>query len=92
MEVRILEKSKTKAVFELAGSNHTICNALKKSLHEDKEVKVASYTIEHPLIGIPKFILQTSTKSSPQKALASAARRLQKENAKFLESFKAVKP
>lgn len=69
-------------VFELAGSDHTLCNALKKELYADDKVKAASYAIKHPSIGIPQMIVETSGKS-PRDALADAAKRLQKQCERF---------
>jgi DNA-directed RNA polymerase subunit L len=85
MEVKVLEESKTKMVFELAGSDHTLCNAIKKELHADDKVKAASYTIRHPSIGIPQMVVETSGKS-PRDALMDAARRLQKACEKFKQA------
>ncbi len=91
MEIHVLEKSSKKMVFTIKGADHTLCNPLKKELYNDEEVKNASYTIEHPLIRIPKFIVETKGKKDPVKALIDAAKRLQKTNTQFLEAFKKLK-
>ena len=88
MEIKVLEKTKKRLTFELKGSDHTFCNALKKELYEDDSVKLASYTIEHPLIGIPKFLVETSGDKEPEKALTAAAKRLQKKNEQVQDLFK----
>ena len=82
MEVTVLEETKTRFVFELAGSDHTLCNALKKELYADDKVKAASYTIKHPSIGIPQMVIETSART-PRDALVEAAKRLQKAYEKF---------
>jgi DNA-directed RNA polymerase subunit L len=82
MEIKVLEESKTKMVLELAGSDHTLCNAIKKELYADDKVKAASYAIRHPSIGIPQMVVETSGKS-PRDALMDAAKRLQKSCEKF---------
>lgn len=82
MNVTVLEETKTRMVFELAGSDHTLCNAIKKELYADDKVKAASYTIRHPSIGIPQMVVETSGKS-PRDALVDAAKRLQKNCEKF---------
>jgi DNA-directed RNA polymerase subunit L len=90
MELRVVEKSKKRLIFELIGADHTFCNALKRALWNDKSVKVSAYNIEHPLIGIPKFIIETDDKE-PEKALVDAVKKLQKKNEQFLELFKKIK-
>lgn len=91
MEIKVIEESKKKIIFELIGSDHTFCNALKKELLNDDNVKVATYTISHPLINIPKFIVETNTQKEPVEVLKAAANRLVKENKEFLAAFKKAK-
>ena len=90
MELKVLEKDKKRIVFELIGADHTFCNALKKELWSDKSVKVSAYSVEHPLIGIPKFIVESDDKE-PEKVLLDAVKRLDKKNEQFLESFKKIR-
>lgn len=90
MELKVVEKSKKKLVFDLIGADHTFSNALKKELWNDKSIKVSAYNIEHPLIGIPRFIVETDDKD-PEKALLDAVKRLQKKNEQFLEGAKKIR-
>lgn len=78
MELNVREKKKYRLVFELKGADHTLCNALKNELWNDEDVKVATYAIEHPLIAVPKFILETKSKDATE-ALTDAIARLQKQ-------------
>ncbi len=87
MELNILEDKKNRMVFELKGETHTFCNILRKELWNDKHVKSAAYNIEHPLIGIPKIIVETDGNESPKKALKEAVKRMQKVNDKFKKQF-----
>ena len=92
MELKILEEKKNKLVFELKDENHTFCNALKQELWNDKHVKSASYDIAHPLIGIPKFVIETDNSEKPKKALIEAAKRLKNTTDKVKKAFlKSVK-
>ncbi|MBT5343096.1 DNA-directed RNA polymerase subunit L, partial [Candidatus Woesearchaeota archaeon] len=59
MEFNVIEESKTKLVFELKGETHTFCNVLKKELQDTKGVELVTYKIDHPLVGIPKFHIET---------------------------------
>lgn len=90
MELRVIEKDKERLVFDLIGADHTFCGALKKELWNDKNVKVSAYAIEHPLLNIPRFIVETSDKE-PEKALVDAVKRIGKKNEQFLENFKKIR-
>lgn len=79
MELNILEKKKNRLVFELKGADHTLCSALRDELWNDKDVKAATYAIEHPLTATPRFIVETGTQD-PIKAIQDASKRLQKAN------------
>ncbi|MFP4523623.1 MAG: RpoL/Rpb11 RNA polymerase subunit family protein [Candidatus Nanoarchaeia archaeon] len=90
MEIKILENEPKKLVFQLIGADHTLCNALKKELLLVKGVEIATYAIEHPQIGIPKFHIET-TSGKPKKALEDALKNLKKNNQDFLKSFSSAK-
>lgn len=82
MEFKVLEESKNKLVFELKGETHTFCNALKQELLDLKGVSIATYKIDHPLIGMPKFYLETKG-IEPRKALKDALKSLKKKAEEF---------
>ncbi len=82
MEISIIKEEKNKLEIEIAGEDHTLCNALRKELWKNKDVKVAAYNIEHPLVSQPRFIIQTN-KDDPKKTLAKAADSLSDEFKKF---------
>ena len=86
MELNVVEKTKNKIVLEIKGEGHTLCNALKEELNNDSAVKAAGYFIEHPEIGIPKLVVETSSKD-PIKAISDAAKKLMKKNDKFLTLY-----
>ena len=92
MEVKVIESSKSKLVFQLIGADHTFCNALKKELVGVSGVEVATYAIEHPQVGIPKMLIETKGKTTPQSALKKAVDALKDANKEFLKAFnKAAK-
>jgi len=79
-------------VIEIKGEGHAFCNALKEELWNDSHVKAAGYNIEHPLVGVPRLVIETDGKESPKKALAGAAKRMASGAAKFKSEFlKGVK-
>ena len=89
MEIKVIEKEKNKLKLEIIGEDHTFCNALRKELWNDKDVQVAGYNIEHPLVSNPVLTLETE-KKDPKKVLESAIKRLKNRNVKLKESIKLV--
>jgi DNA-directed RNA polymerase subunit L len=91
MEINVLEESKNKLVVEIKGESHALCNALKAELWGNKNVKLAGYNIAHPLVGIPKLILEVES-GNPKQLLADAAKNVKKDAEAFLKAFeKAAK-
>jgi len=82
MEFNVLEESKTKLVFELKGETHSFCNLLKQELQQAKGVEIATYRIDHPLVGLPKFIIETKG-VEPRKALKEALGNVKKKATEF---------
>lgn len=91
MEIKVLENKASRLVFQLVGSDHTFCNALKRELNETKGVTVATYAIEHPQIGIPKFLIETADKVKPIDAVSAAIKSLEKQNKEFSAAFAKAK-
>jgi DNA-directed RNA polymerase subunit L len=91
MEINILEEKAKRLVFELKGETHTLCNALREELWNDKAITVSAYNISHPLVGIPKFIIETNGDKEPKKALKDAISRLKKRNSELAAQIKKVK-
>ena len=89
MEFIVLEESKDKLVFQLKGESHTFCNALKEALHQVKGVEIATYKIDHPLIGIPKFLIETKG-VEPKKALKEALKGLKKKAEEFKKEIQKL--
>lgn len=82
MEINILEESKKRMVFELKGEDHTFCNILKENLWKVKGVEISSYRIEHPLVGVPKFLIETKG-IEPREALKQALADIKKQTQDF---------
>lgn len=87
MDIKILDDKKNKLVAEIKGSDHTLCNILKRELWNDKHIKAATYSIRHPQISAPQIIVETDGEESPKNALMNAVERLHKNNAKFKKEF-----
>lgn len=87
MEIRTLEDTTHRLVFQLVGADHTFCNALKKELVDVTGVEVATYAIEHPQVGIPKFLIETKGKMSPRDALHQGVKNLLAKNKAFITAL-----
>ena len=79
MNVRILEDKTNRLMFEIEGATHTLSNALKRQLFENDDVKIAGYHVSHPLVGKPRFLVETKRGSEPRKAVLEAVRNLKKQ-------------
>jgi len=90
MEIKILEKTKDTLKLEVSGEDHTLCNALRKELWEDKTVEVAGYNMKHPLISEPEIIVEVKS-GDPVKALLKAVDGLKKKNKDILVEIKNLK-
>lgn len=86
MEIGSLEDKKNKVTFEIKGMESGIINALKNELYNDKHIKIATYSNIHPLIGIPKMIIETDG-ADIKDSIVKACQRLTKTNEKFLKEF-----
>ena len=87
MEINVIEKSKNRILFEIIGEGHSLANAMRHELYSDKDVINAGYVIEHPDLGIPKFLIETKTGKDSLNALQKAIKRLKKQNTEFLSTF-----
>ena len=86
MEINVISKTKKKLVFELKGEDHTFCNLLRDELWNVKGVVTSGYNIKHPLVGIPRFIVETES-GTPQEALEAAAKAIKKKSDDFAKQF-----
>jgi DNA-directed RNA polymerase subunit L len=89
MKLNVIEQEKNKIRIEIIGETHTFCNALRKELWNDDDVKIAGYNIEHPLVANPVLTLETDKKDT-KKVLEAAIKRLRDRNEKIREAVKSV--
>lgn len=89
MEITTIESTKNKLTFEVPGEGHAFCNLLKTEAWNDKDISVATYTINHPLISKPHFIIEA--KNDPKKAMKEAAARVTKAFGKLEKEFAKLK-
>lgn len=94
MELEVLKESKKELICFLGGTgvSHTFCNLLKEALNQNKNVEVATYTIDHPLVDRPRILIQTDGKVSPKDAFLKAIKQIKSQNNKVEKLFeKAIK-
>lgn len=77
MEIKIIEDTKDRVVFELVGADHTLANVLKEKISMQKGVTVSAYNVEHPLVSNPKFLIEAD---NAKKAIEAAIDSLKKDN------------
>lgn len=85
MEINITEQGKNRLQATFVGADHTVCNVVANELWADKSVKAAAYTIDHPLVGKPKMVIDTDGKN-PIESIVDACKRVKKMNAELLKS------
>ena len=89
MEIEFLKNEKNKIEFKIIGEDHTLCNILRRELWNDKDVDIAAYAIDHPLVSEPVMLVETK-KFDPKKALLDAAESLRKQVEELKKSFTAA--
>ncbi|PIN76894.1 DNA-directed RNA polymerase subunit L [Candidatus Woesearchaeota archaeon CG10_big_fil_rev_8_21_14_0_10_36_11] len=89
MEFKVLEETKTRLSFQLKGETHTFCNILKEELNKVSGVTIATYKIDHPLIGIPEFCIETKG-TEPRKALKEALKAVKKKAEEFKKEISSL--
>ncbi len=89
MELKIIEETSNKLVFEMVGVDHTLANLIRDALWNESDVKVSGYNINHPLKGTPKFIIETA-KKNPKDALLDAIKKIKKDSADLAKAVAKI--
>ncbi|GAB4308188.1 MAG: hypothetical protein Kow0019_04510 [Methanobacteriaceae archaeon] len=85
--MKIIKDTKKELEIEIDGESHTLCNALRKILMEDKDVLSAAYVIEHPIVGEPKLYINAK---NPRKSLKNASETLKLRCEEFKDLVSTV--
>ena len=78
MEFKITSDKKNEMTFEIKDEHHSFSQLLVTKLLQNKDVDIAYYNIDHPLIGHPIFYVKTK-KNKPITAVQKAISDLKKE-------------
>ncbi len=87
MELTIVNKTDNEINIKVAGETHTLLNALKTALLNNKHVEIATYDIKHPTISEPVLFIRTDG-ADPIKVIKKASEDLVKECDEFIKLFK----
>jgi DNA-directed RNA polymerase subunit L len=87
MELTIVNKTKNEISVKVAGETHTLLNALKTALLNNKHVEIATYDIKHPTISDPVLFVRTDG-ADPIEVIKKASNELVKECDEFIKLFK----
>ncbi len=93
MEIEVIKREKNMLEFYLKGEDHTFANLLVETLHKNKHVKFAAYSIDHPILMArkPRIRVVTDGKIKPEKALEEAAQKIFDMAREALEEWKKLK-
>jgi DNA-directed RNA polymerase subunit L len=64
MEFKVIKDEKDWLEVQFEQIDYGLLNALKEALWEQEGVEIASYSLDHPEIGKPIFILRTNGKDA----------------------------
>jgi DNA-directed RNA polymerase subunit L len=64
MQLKVIESNRYELKIEIGGEGHSFCNLLRKTLLEEPSVDSAGYSIDHPLLASPIFILKTKKRQA----------------------------
>ncbi len=88
MEIEVLKQTKDHLRINIEGEDHTLCNAIRSELWQDKNLEAAGYVIEHPLVSSP--ILTIDAKTDPKKVLLNSIAGLKKKSAELATKIKKL--
>ncbi len=87
MELTIVNKTENEINIRIAGETHTLLNALKTVLLNNKHVEIATYDIKHPTISDPVLFVRTDG-ADPIEVIKKAAGELVIECDELINLFK----
>ena len=85
--MKVIKDTKNELELEITGETHTLCNSLRKTLMEDKDVESAAYVISHPIVGQPVLYIKAK---NPKKSLKKAAETIKKQSQEFKGLIESV--
>jgi DNA-directed RNA polymerase subunit L len=87
MELTIVNKTENEINLKVEGESHTLLNALKTALLNDKRIEIATYDIKHPTISEPVLFVRTDG-TDPIEVIKKASEEIARECDEFIDLFK----
>jgi len=87
MKFQVLEESKTMIRFQLPEETHTFANLLAAEIRKVDGVRVSTYRVDHPLVGVPEFYVEAD---NPREAINKACEAIVKLSESFSKSVKKL--
>jgi DNA-directed RNA polymerase subunit L len=87
MKINIVKREKGYVEFDFAGEGHTLLNLLQGSLLEDKNVEMAGYSKQHPLMNRSKLFIKLKNGDDVLGAVKKAAGNAEGKLDDFLSQF-----
>jgi DNA-directed RNA polymerase subunit L len=78
MQLNVRESEAKRAIIELVGADHTVLLLVRDQLEKDSDVKLVTFAVDHPLVGTPKLVVET-TRKKPQTVILDAIAQLKDE-------------
>jgi DNA-directed RNA polymerase subunit L len=78
MRLNVIESEAKRLIVELVDADHTVLLLVRDQLEKDSDVKTVTFAIDHPLVGTPKLVVET-TRKKPQTAILDAIKELKEE-------------
>lgn len=88
MDINYIEKKKGSAIFEVHGVTHGFCNLLKDEIAKDADVKLVTYRVDHPIVGVPRIKIEGK---DVQASLKKALKALEKQMDDARKEVKSLK-
>jgi len=92
VKIEVIKKEKGTLEFYLEDEDHTFANLLIETLHRNKHVKFAAYSIDHPILMArkPRIRVVTDGRVKPEKVLEEAAQEIFDTSREALNEWKKV--
>ncbi len=90
MELKFITKEKNIIEVEISGVDTSLLSALVEKLTNEKNVEMAAYKVEHPLVGSPKMMVKTRGAADAASLVAKALDELESETEEFRKKFSGM--
>jgi len=90
VELKVHAKNDKYWEVEFIGEDRSIPNMIVEALHENSDVEFAACVTEHPVVGNPKIVVRTKSRTA-KNAMEKAADKVDDEVKEFRAKIKKLK-